>query len=441
MSEKNLSGTLNRKRNDDERPIYMAVNQLQETAYVPRIAQPNKNVTNWNYSKIKPYDHSNLYPNLIRETLLRSSSTLGASGTMRDFIVGEGFGEDINKIVVNSDGQTLFDILAHLAQQRSVYNGYALHFNYNVFGEITEINEIAFENIRWKKDLTRFVYNPDWPNYNVKNSTEYFIYNPENVVNEINEVGFEKYTGQILYWHPDILTQLYCTAYCDAIVDDMQFEAESKLYKNKNIINGFSMDGIFKWPTNLNSEEEIDEAKDDIRQSKGAKNAGRSKLVEMPISDQMANWKFFEPAPHNNVDKLFEKQNQETRENIYSAYKQPLILNSIVTSGMFNQDSYIEAFNYYNSYVEVYRKGIERHLNEIIENSIFEIEELKIIPKRYSVVTIEDVLTIQKYIKDKTLTYIQAIDLMVYFYGISDEKAMILLSEIAEITESNTTED
>lgn len=357
--------------------IKVAVNSIQRTLFVERlyvnIAYPA--------DRIIPYDRDNLYPNKIKSIAQRSGTTNSAIGTLSAFISGEGFhGMDT---VVNREYQTLWDILRHITDSKARFGGFALHMNYNMFGEIVEINPINFEFVRWHKDLKRFVVNPDWHRRNMrKYEVEYNPFFPENAVNEINEVGLESYKGQLFYWIPN-KSDWYTPCTWDSVLDDSQLEAEAKLYSLSSVQNDYSLSGIVAYPKNITDQEEIEEIKEDLQGDKGASNAGGIRVVGALPSENLTNWKWFTPISRNNIDSLFKNQLETAKFNIYAAFRQPPILNGVATSGMFNQESFIDAFNYYNAQTETERKEVERELNKILEYAIFGIKNVQIVPKKY----------------------------------------------------------
>ncbi len=380
----NASGSF---EDDDKIELKIAINSIQETAYVERLPNPNNVFININ--DVRPYDLDNLYPNKIKSMAQRSQSTISAIKTLSRFSHGQGFvDESVNKITINNIGQTLFDILKHSTSEKSMFNGFALHFNYNIFGEIIEIQEIPFETLRWKYDYSKLVFCIDWRYggfQKTKNRIEYFPFNPDNVINEINKVGgLDNYVGQVLYWIPK-LKEIYTLCRFDHCLDDTQFEHESGLYKLRNIQNDYSAGHIFFYPAQIGDELEKMGLINDIKKSRGSGNAGKTKGVPLNPSTLQAlgNRKMIEEIPRTGIDKMFSKQNEETRFNIYAAFNQPPILNGISKEGMFNQESFIDAFDFYNSITESDRQEIEKVFNKFLSYSIFGIENIEIKPLEF----------------------------------------------------------
>lgn len=382
VTKENAEGSLNELNKQVSEDIKYTINTIQRTALVRRMCLPFATT----HRDILHYDNDNLYPNKIKAIAERSGSTNTGINTLSSFISGNGFTDiALNDLVINSDNETtLFDILRNCSDEKARFSGIPLHFNYNALGQIVEINEIAFETLRYTKDLKYLIYSYDWSSRRKYRDTEikYNIFNPSTVIDEIKDQGIDNYKGQVLYWVPR-KADIYPLCRFDSVLDDAQFEAESKIYKVSNIQNDYSIGGFIKIPSNLETRQEIIDLKQSIKKGKGSENAGKVQPIPMPSTD-ISNSRLFEPMSRNNIDGLFKTQNEEARFNIYAAFQQPPILNGISKDGMFNQDQFVDAFDYYNSFTETDRKELEKLLTKILSFSIWSnVGKVEIAPKSY----------------------------------------------------------
>ena len=427
--------------------LKVAVNSIQRTLFVERL-YVNKV---YPADRIIPYDYDNLYPNKIKSIALRSGSTMSAVGKLSEFLSGDGFAQMSQ--IVNREGQNLWDILRHIATSRALFGGYALHFNYNIFGQITEINPINFDFVRCGKKLDRFIVNEDWKRRNRQRlETEYMPFNPANVAAEIAACGIENYTGQLFYWIPT-KSDLYTVTHWDSVLDDAQFEAEAKLYGLSSIQNDYSLSGLLTYPKNLESSAEIQTIKEDLKGDTGAANAGGIRVLGAMPMENMQGWKWFTLIARNNIDALHKSQIETAKFNIFSAFKLPPILCGVESGGMFNEASFADAFNYYNAATETDRKEIERELNKILAYSVWAgLGSVQIVPKKYvskadfstpemieqksketretaqanlrgTVGGIEGILAIQEKVSTGITTPDSAIEILIEIYGFTEEKA------------------
>lgn len=385
FTKKNDTSTFDRKH---DRKLKVAVNSIQRTVLVTRLA-PTSQLRSWD---IVPYDGDNLYPNKIKAVAQRSNTTTSAARTLSKFITGDGISDEginstseegINAFPVNSEGDTIFDILRFTSGTRSIFNGMVLHVNYNILGEVMEINQVNFEFIRRSSDRKTFISNPDWQHRKKELDVEYFPFNPDTAVNEIQEVGIENYNGQLCYWIPS-KSDDYTTCTFDASMDDSQLEAEVKLYSLSDVQNGYSVGGIYRVPKQFEGDEEMQSFIRQVESGSGSENANRTLVVSIPATDETKDWKMFEPTQRTDIDTMFTNQIENARFNIYSVYNQPPILNGISKNGMFNAESYVDAFDYYNSQTKTMRMEAERFLNKIWGASIWaEMGKLVITPSTF----------------------------------------------------------
>ena len=154
-------------------------------------------------SGVIPYGMDNLYPNRTLTAIRNSPTAKGCVKRLRDFIFGLGFGDHAD-IVVNRDNETLNDILNKSVGDYSEHGGFALHFNYNVFGQIIEIFNADFEYIRKLDNLTKVRFG-NWGNQNTwfsDSELDIFLYKPEALKLQIElSKGFDKFKGNILYFN------------------------------------------------------------------------------------------------------------------------------------------------------------------------------------------------------------------------------------------------
>jgi hypothetical protein len=366
----------NVEQKDHGKKTKVAINSIQTAAYVKRLCVNPA----WGINQIYTYDNDNLYPQKVLSIRDRSHSLSSATKTLSDFITGDGFiDENLNELVINEEtGATVYDLLRNISEQKSVF-GFAIHFNYTITGEIAEINFVDFEDYRVNFDKM-LVYNKDWAQHDPSKDVYYHPFNPNNVIEEIREEGIENYNGQILYWTGT--NKIYPLSTFDAALDSGQYQAENELFKLRNIQNDFSASGVLRYPMNLDTNNAWKEAIQKVKtEGTGADNQGR--ILFMGVTpDTEGSAKIWESFERSNVDKLFEMQNKEAKETIFSVFRQPQILGGVKPDGGWpNQQELEDAFVYYNSIVEQDRKEIERVLTIIFDNSIWGTQNVQIAPK------------------------------------------------------------
>ncbi len=324
----------------------------------------------------------------------KSPTAKGCAEMLSMFVQGEGFSEG-GDMVVNRDGDTMNDVLTKAVKDYSEMNGVCIHLNFNITGQITEIFPIDIKYVRKSKDLCTAQFgvwnNQSW--YNRFVSVD--LYNPEIVVDKIKLEGINNYNGQLLYFTKGY--DIYPDSPLDSASISASFEKEVQIYQYASINNGFSASGVLKVPTmgqGEKADKNIDNAQKNLEKIKGANNSGSVIAMPTPVDTDgkfQASNLYESFAPHN-IDSLFVNQNGKAKENILSVYRMPEILLGTSSQGMFNQASYNDAFDYKNADTERDRKIVERVFQKVVDNSVFPIPQIEIVPLEMKTSQVDEVV-------------------------------------------------
>lgn len=342
---------------------------------------------NYSYAlDIQTYGDDNLYPQTLRDIISASSTGSECSDRFADFIEGNGFNNELfSGYVVNRKGQTADDIHALVCKDVSLYNGMALHVNYNVYGEIVELHHIPFENCRLLEEddngyVAKIAVHPDWTGKKThkgkairvtKENIDYIdVFNPvkEVVLAQIESAGgIEYYKGQVL-WVSMAGNNIYPIGKGDRVVTEMSTDEGLANVKYRNVRNNFLPSGmvITKKGTHTTFDEngkEVEDASgndsfsDMLVQLQGDTNS--NKLLDVTLESDEEKPEFV-PIVTQNYDKEFTVTDASVVERIYSAYGQePWYCIRIGKVG-FSGDILEDAFEYYNSIVGKQQRLIER---------------------------------------------------------------------------------
>lgn len=342
---------------------------------------------NYSYAlNIQTYGDDNLYPQTLRDIISASSTGSECSDRFADFIEGNGFTNELfSGYVVNRKGQTADDIHALVCKDVSLYNGIALHVNYNVYGEIVELHHIPFENCRLLEEddngyVAKIAVHPDWTGKKTrkgkavrvtKENIDYIdVFNPvkEVVLAQIESAGgIEYYKGQVL-WVSMAGNNIYPVGKGDRVVTEMSTDEGLANVKYRNVRNNFLPSGmvITKKGTHTTFDEngkEVEDASgndsfsDMLVQLQGDTNS--NKLLDVTLESDEEKPEFV-PIVTQNYDKEFTVTDASVVERIYSSYGQePWYCIRIGKVG-FSGDILEDAFEYYNSIVSKQQRLIER---------------------------------------------------------------------------------
>lgn len=353
---------------------------------------------------IQTYGEDNLYPQHLRRIVSASGTATLCLNRYAKFIEGDGFRGLAYDTSFNADdtGDTLLhDICKDVAE----FGGFALHVNYNIFGEVTDVHHVPFEHCRleaeddaghvahvkvsdnWSglkrsKDGTRMLSDDD---------VEAFpVFNPEAVQEQIQAVGgIDKYKGQILWASMDGRTTYPIPVY-DAAITEISTDEGLGNVKYRSVRNNFlvpcmliTKKGV---PTIAPSGREITPQiidGDDLRAFQGDENTSKIMLVELEDDEDEPRLVEF---PVKNLSKEFETTGTDTVERIYAQFHQELFYAIRIGKLGFSGTVMRDAYEYYAGEVTNEQRFIERNFQRIID-AWHDVEvrgaRVEILPLRY----------------------------------------------------------
>ncbi len=344
---------------------------------------------------IQLYGRDNLYPQRMRD-LIQSSHTGGACcERYQTFIEGNGLNNtDFSEYVCNRAGDTVDDIFRLVSHDMAMFHGFALHVNYNIFGEIVELSHVPFETCRLEEEtddgsVVYVNYHPDWTGHKTRkgkyirvtrdNVRKIYTFNPrrEVVQAQIRKCGgIENYKGQIMWFSMAGKWEYPCTIY-DKVVTNLSTDEGLDNVKYRNVRNNFLLAGMLvhkKGPSigideNGNPIENGDGGASGISESldifQGDENACAIMDVTIESEEDEPKFTTFEA---NNFDAKFKSTEDSVTKSIYIAFGQEVFYRIIEGSLGFSTDIMSEAFHYYSSYTSSQRRAISRALKRVFDH-------------------------------------------------------------------------
>lgn len=294
---------------------------------------------------IKSYDADNLYPQNVRNIVLSSKTGSGCLERYADYIEGRGIASGaLAGFAVNLDGQTLEDLHAQVSGDLAMYNGFAIHVNYDIEGRIVSLHHVPFENVRvMEPDAEGFVrqvaLHPDWSGSLTRSgktirvneaNTDYIdVFNPDPVVvlTQMLEAGGPQfYRGQVYYYSREGYMR-YPYAKFHAVLADLSTDEGLSSVMLRNVRNNFLPAGAFvrlKSQGAALTEDEPDDIADedyseDLASLQGDQNALKILDITVETKEEMPEFLTFHGT---NYDKEFTQTAEETKDSIYAAFGQ-----------------------------------------------------------------------------------------------------------------------
>jgi hypothetical protein len=340
---------------------------------------------------LQTYGADNLYPQHLQDITGASGTTELCLNRYSKFIEGYGFdNEAFASYKVNRQGTTGDELLHDVAEDVARFGGFALHVNYNVLCQVTEVSFVPFENCRLEEsdavgNVAHIVIHPDWKGKKTragkrltvddKHISRINVFNPDPVVvtqEILNAGGIEHYNGQILWCSKDGVG-VYPTPIYDACIVDISTDEGLGNIKNRNVRNNFlvacmliSKKGVPK--VGEDGEYADDEqmiSDEDLLAFQGDENS--SKIMNVTLENDEDAPQVI-PFPTKNIDKEFSTTDASVIERIYAQFHQELFYSIRIGKLGFSGDVMRDAFEYYAGEVTNEQRFIERGFERLFRH-------------------------------------------------------------------------
>lgn len=352
---------------------------------------------------IQSYGERNDYPQKVMEVVGASITGGACVEQFGRFLFGRGFSQrDFFQAIVNPKGQTADDVLEHVARDFAMFGGFALHVNWNALYEITSVNAIPFEWLRFEAldadyKFNRVALHPDWGRRYTqlrrfrKADIEWFDFfdpDPKEIAEQVRAAGgWRKWNGQILYYSRRGPKSYPLPVY-DSALTDMSAEEGLSNVAYRNIRNNFLPAGMFIDHNNgEKGKRQAEETKEQLSEFQGDTKAGRILYLNLDEGDIEP---VFKPFESNNTDQKFKRSDEKVPDRIGAAFCQPPILRAKDVGSNFGATAMREAHDYYNSQTESERQTLERVMRDVFQYfagiaTLNPDDDYSILPKVYDV--------------------------------------------------------
>lgn len=361
-------------------------------------------------AKVQEFGDNNDYYQIVRKIVAGSVSGSSSVNVYSKFINGRGFAEGADDFVINKKRQTLDDLLRVVSEDLAMFNGFALHVNYNALGQKTSIYHVPFEHVRFEVSdeegfFDKVAIHDDWAKEfthirRFKNEDIVFVdlYNPDLEVIEKqaeNAGGWGCYQGQVYYYSGNRDISYPTPIYSSALTDMSSDEGLSNI-NYRNIRNRFMPGGIL---VGIRRAEETNgyfgdaEGQDDRRFSdepdigqelikfQGDEEACKLGYMEVENKDDVPQ---LIQMQSNNYDKDYTSGETSVRDKIGRAFNQPPVLRAENVGVGFGSELMRSAYSYYNSITETERYDLTRAFTDVFRNFRgLESADFTILPKKW----------------------------------------------------------
>ena len=315
------------------------------------------------------YGPDNRFPNdlrtLIKESVTASSVVNGICEYMKG--VKYEFDIDSKNITVekvNSDCDTIEDVIESCIRDQVSFGGFALQVIYNKLGEIAEIYNIPMEFLRTNETRTRFWFSKKWSKYSAK-SIEYPAFD-----NSGTDVLIP---SEIFYCTNSGRLQTYPISFFTPVLYDMLSESDAGKYIAKTLESGITARYVISLP---NAQNLTDEQKQDIEDGVKSKFTGMENAGEFMLyfnnGDQGLE---VEKIDNDDSGETFNKISDSASLRIYKAlHATPNLFGDPSQSSGFNSNEYEEALKVFKKMTLVpLARTIQKGLNKVLGDNAVKI--------------------------------------------------------------------
>lgn len=385
------------------------------------------------------YGSNDSFPLKLAKSIQDSVTASSCLNSFSKFVRGAGFSDaDLKKMIVNRQGETLWDVHNKVSQAYSSFRGFAICVKYNALADIVEFYNVPFQYCRLgEPDAEGFIskihYNPFFGTGEERTDQTvcYDVFNPDKTV-VLSQIQQKGYKGQILYFGETTpLSPFYPMPVFASAMNWMMIEAAIALFHKENLDNGFFQSVILRIIGDPNAESthpDDQEWDEENERFKSIKTMGERFNIEMQkfsgaerVGNIMVQWGQSKDEwpdvitfPTNANQELFTGLSSEAIDKICLAFNMPAILANVQKGASLGGDGNLirvsvklmqsrvkdDQINLQNTYEKILRNMVKPYTNEVVILNYNPYQELEPIDKN-----IWDALSTdekRKYIKENT---------------------------------------
>lgn len=323
------------------------------------------------------YDADNAYPQRIRDVIQSSGVASSCTSMKQKYVFGSGA-----TIAGIDAAKSINELIRACAEDFCMWNGFAVHVNYDVNGNPTTRTHVPFEMVRIGIDKKASMYgiHPNWdhrdPNKQFRQKDIIWVneFSPNTVLTEINECEGDTieqkmgaYKGQLFYYTTNRCQ--YPLAPIDPVLEDAITTSQIKLFKSKNIRTNFMASHMLVHFGKFENDTQRDEFIKSIEEFQGAERVGNVMVIEADDESQIPK---LVPFTIQNNDKLWEYTEQSVIKAIVQNYQIPPVLIGILEAGKLGTSNEInDAHSFYTAYTESDRTVVAEQFSMLFGQPVF----------------------------------------------------------------------
>ena len=299
------------------------------------------------------YGDKNDFPSYLFDLYLRSTVLQSVIEGIIDYTVGAGVNSTTINEEINTDGETLEDLIKQILVDYMVTGGFAINVLRDAENRVSELYWVDIRNIRLSEDGKTAYYSENINGWGAK-PEEIPVFDPD-----------KKQKNSLFYYKGHISRGIYPIPRWSGAIMAVETSTEISKYHLSAILNNFSPSAIISFNNgvpNKASQEEIE--KKINKKFVGSENVNRFILS---FSDNGDNATTIQTLGSDNADQKFGTLKDSIFEEIFIAFRAtPELFGMRKEGNGFNKQEYMEAFDLFNkTMIQPLQKDITRCFDKI----------------------------------------------------------------------------
>lgn len=299
------------------------------------------------------YGEKNDFPNYLFDLYLRSTVLQSIIEGIIDYTVGAGVKSMILTDEINSDGETIEDLIKQILVDYMVTGGFAINILRDSTNRISELYWVDIRNVRLSEDGKIAYYSDNINGWGVK-PEEIEIFDPN-----------KTQSSSLYYYKGHISRSLYPIPRWSGAITAVETSTEISKYHLSAILNNFSPSAIISFNNGVPSEEMQRQMEQKINKKfVGSENVNRFILS---FANGGENATTIQTIDSDNADQKFGTLKDSIFEEIFIAFRAtPELFGMRKEGNGFNKTEYLESFELFNkTMIQPLQKDLIRCFDKI----------------------------------------------------------------------------
>lgn len=299
------------------------------------------------------WGEDNRYPEYLYGLYENTATLQSVINGTADFILGNEVNVYDGRQEINTQGETVEDVLRKAVVDYLVFGSFALQIIKNVFGKVTEVYWVDIRNLRSDEKNEVFFYSEDW----------------SKSVGRVQTIKYPKYgkgdinPTSIFYYKSEISRGTYSTPLYSGAITECEISKRISEFHLNEICNNFLTSKVVNFNNGVPEEDMQDEIERKINEKfSGSENGGR---IMICFNDNKDNAVTVENLGEDGFADRYDALSKRVESQIFTAFRAtPNIFGLPTATTGFNEQEFNESFKLYNRTVV---KPIQKRIIDVFD--------------------------------------------------------------------------